>query len=240
MQDLFASVGPVCACGWLPSWAEVKAVCMCVFLFWCWIHRHSRIPVAPLSLVHVRLAKPPGPNIHLELSILAQTLSKLSIAEDDPQCSRTVGMSQWCLIQITPCWILALWHFLHIWRSSNNLACCYRMGNWCRYERKVGNNWPCVCSQQQPPVLWKLATRVTERLYQTQLVWISLGFRFIVQEKEIGLLLVVYISSQSSPWSALRADCDIIFCIIIVHWDFFVVFVLIIFTKIFLNEWNTS
>lgn len=66
-------------------------VCVCVFLFW-WIHRHLRIPLAPLSLVHVRLAKPPESNIHLELSILAQTsntLSKLSIAEDDPQCSRT-------------------------------------------------------------------------------------------------------------------------------------------------------
>lgn len=122
MRDLFALVG-LCVCDWwVFSWGEVKAVCLCVFLFWWCIHRHLRIPLTPLSLVHVRLAKPPEPNIHPERSILAQshnTLSKLSVVEDDPQCSRTFGISQRCVIQITPCWVSAF--FLCIWRSEGLL-----------------------------------------------------------------------------------------------------------------------
>lgn len=137
MRDLFALVG-LCVCDWwVFSWGEVKAVCLCVFLFWWCIHRHLRIPLTPLSLVHVRLAKPPEPNIHPERSILAQshnTLSKLSVVEDDPQCSRTFGISQRCVIQITPCWVSAF--FLCIWRSSNTSACSYRIRVLMQEKRK--------------------------------------------------------------------------------------------------------
>lgn len=105
---------------------------MCVFLFWWWIHRHLRIPLAPLSLVHVRLAKPPESNIHLELSILAQTsntLSKLSIAEDDPQCSRTQSVLPYA--KGRPLGSQDSDFVLSVGRSSLSLACCSRSFELC-------------------------------------------------------------------------------------------------------------
>lgn len=117
-------------------------MCLCVFLFWWWIHRHLRIPLAPLSLVHVGLAKPPESNIHLELSILAQTsntLSKRSIAEDDPQCSRTPSV----LPYAHPLGSQDSQFVLHIGRSSLSLACCSGTGELSYADTmiQIWSNW---------------------------------------------------------------------------------------------------
>ena len=112
---------------------------LCVFLFWWYIHRHLRIPLAPLSLVHVRLTKPPEPNIHPELSILAQTLntlSKLSVVEDDPQCSRTFDIRQYWMIQKTPCWI-PVYFFLYIFKVFKQFSMVLQNGRVDRREGKV-------------------------------------------------------------------------------------------------------